>query len=672
MGDYRGEEYEAFAHIIGPGQRDSETFTIHNQSDGEIQARVKATTFKLIGVHDYSFTSLDQSLDHGSSTTPDYAFRIDKDVPEETDLLQVRVTKPYEQFDPDENLQEPFNNWRVHLQNWTDLDEDGRFWEDRNGNNKVDLLFDQEGNAVGSEMDDKEHIRFTYGYNTGPMQQVRMADPLERKEDGLLLTFRHRDQAPEVPTTDLTVEASFWEKTRWSWVKTPENLTVPAGGSLDFDAAIKAPKGTPYGMYEGAIEVIYENDEDETDDDDNGGDNTDDNSDAYTVTIPVTVAVAADGSSFEFGSTNLDNRRKEDDDDEEEDSLDRRAQLYDNGRLFGYTDYAWRADSGDWRFFWTDIAADDLPDSGDSFLVVDTAWRNAGTDIDTIVLGPTPDEFSDVSDGNPGIYGPYTLAEVGRSENKYTGSGRWLYQTSSGGSREIISAPAQAGLHGIALHQVRVDGDTLDEPFSGSVGLVNLDPGKVTGTGDGSAEITISSEIALSSFVAEGFGLGSPETTVESVFQDDPNDPSTASFITTVDIDHGGLLEVSTGNSNNGSDIDLYLYDPNDSLIASSTTPTDEERVEISFPEDGVYTIAVHGWSVSTGLDTFDLTVNAVQGYDLTVTDLPEMIPAGGVGSVSVEWDTAGLSPGTAYGLVNIGTNEAAGLFSVPVEVLIG
>ena len=32
VGDYRGKEYEAFAHIIGAGDRDTETFTIHNYS----------------------------------------------------------------------------------------------------------------------------------------------------------------------------------------------------------------------------------------------------------------------------------------------------------------------------------------------------------------------------------------------------------------------------------------------------------------------------------------------------------------------------------------------------------------------------------------------------------------------------------------------------------------
>ncbi len=544
----------------------------------------------------------------------------------------MRVTKPYEQFDPNQDLTEPFNNWRVHLQNWTDLNGDGKYWVDRNGNKKVDL----EG-----EMQTGEHIRFSYGYNTGPMQQVRMANPLERIDDGLLLTFRHQDQIPEVPTTDLTVEASFWKKTKWPWLRVRKNLTLMPNSATNLPARIKVPKNTPYGMYEGAIEIVYENDEN----------NNNNNYDAHTVTIPVTVAVAAEGTSFNFGQTNFTNRR---------------AQLYDNKNLFGYTDYSWRGESGDWRFYWTDIPAASLPASGDSFLVIDTAWKNSGTDIDTIVFGPTSDDLSP-SD----VYGPYTLEEVGGSKNTYIGSGRWGYQTSSGGPQEIISAPVREGLHGIALHQVRVDGSTLNEPFSGSVGLANLNPGKVTGTNSGSAEITISSEIKLSSFVAEGFGLGKPVTTRETVFQDDPDDPSTASFLTTVDINHGGLLAVSTAESAKGSDIDLYLYGPNNILLNSSTTPTDEESVEVLFPKDGTYTIAVHGWSVAAGVDTFELTVNAIQGYDLTVTKLPNSIPAGATGTVSVEWDTTGFASGTYNGIVTMGPAKAPGLFEVPVEVLV-
>jgi hypothetical protein len=217
---------------------------------------------------------------------------------------------------------------------------------------------------------------------------------------------------------------------------------------------------------------------------------------------------------------------------------------------------------------------------------------------------------------------------------------------------------------------VRVDGAVLDEPFRGSVGLVTLDPATITGSGSGSATLDIISEIDLEELVAEGFGLGSPVTTIETVWQDDPNDPSTASFVTTVDIEHGCLLEVSTANSAHDSDSDLYVYDPDGDLVASSTTPTDEEHVSILFPTDGTYTIAVHGWSVPSGSDTFELTINAVQGHDVTAT-APSDIPAGSTGSINISWDTSGYTPGTYYGLVLLGISDAPGLFQVQVEITV-
>ncbi|MCB8979724.1 MAG: S8 family serine peptidase [Ardenticatenaceae bacterium] len=642
-GDYRGTEYGAFTHIMQPGDRDRQVFTVTNTGSGPLRVQVSTQTHVQIGSDDLSFTSLDQSLDHGSFTTPDYAFRVDPLIPEGTDLLMVNLSKPYEQFDPNQDLFEPFNNWRVHIQNWTDLDGDGLLWDDANGNGKVDL----------GEVDTGEHLRFTYGYNSGPNQQARIANPLERMTDGLFVTLRHRDQVPEVPQTDLGLELTYWQLQNWSWAKpTRTSFAIAPGQTRSFTVTLHVPKGTPYGMYEGSVNLNYGDEE---------------------VVIPVTVAVAASGTSFEFGQENAPNGRSA--------AILDFPMLYDNDTVFGYTDYTWRAESGDWRFFWTDVNGEDLPANGTSYLVVDNSWAGAGTDIDTIIFGPTEDCLSNgvgcdgLLGGYPGseFYGPYTLSQVGRSNYAYIGSGRWLQDTTSGGPREIVAAPVQDGLHGIFFHQVRVDGSSIGEPFGGSVGLINLDPGAIVSSaaaGPGSASLTLGSELELGGFSAEGFGLGGPVTTLEDIQQDDPNDPSTASFVTTVDINHGALLEVTTC-CTAGSDIDLYVYDPSGALVASSTTSSDAETVSIIFPEDGAYTVAVHGWSVPGGSDTFELTINAVQGTAVSVNNLPSSIPAGGSATIDVMWDTTGFASGTYSGLILMGPAEAPGLLQVPVEITI-
>jgi len=174
----------------------------------------------------------------------------------------------------------------------------------------------------------------------------------------------------------------------------------------------------------------------------------------------------------------------------------------------------------------------------------------------------------------------------------------------------------------------------------------------------------------MGGFVAEGFGLGGPVTTYETFYQDDPNDPSSASFTTTVEVEHGAMLDVMTGASP-GNDLDLFVYAPGGQLIGSSTTPTADEHVAVLFPEDGTYTIAVQGWSVPVSPSTFALTINAVQGYDVWVSDLPASIPAGGSDTLMVHWDTSGFAAGTYYGLVLMGPAEAPGLFQIPVEITV-
>ena len=643
-GDYRGEDYPAFAKILHPGNADVQTFTLNNYGNASQQVQITTSRLTKIDTQDYSFTTLDQSLDNeangGSFGEPDYIFPIDEDIPEDTDMVQVRLMSPYEQFDPDNNLDEPFNFWALYLYDWTDLDEDGELWVDTDANGKVSITFDDDGNVVESELDASEIAPFNYSATTGPTQQIRVRDPLSRMTDGIALGVRHASQAPEMPITDLTIEASFWEKVTWEWVDVDRStLTVPADGKTTFDATMRIPEGTPYGMYEGAIEI----------------------NDGTSVTvIPISVAVAASGTQFTFGG------------DEQADTL------YDNSHTFGYTNYRWRPESGDWRFFWTDVTTDDVPESGTPYLVVDTSWENERSDIDTLVMGPAPSIIPpDLPGGDApypdDIYGPYTLETVGGSPNTHIGSGRWRYQTSSGSNREIVAAPANEGLHGIFLHQVKSEGALLDEPFAGNTGLVTIDPGtiEVTKSTDNSAEVAITTELAFDGIVVNGAGLSQPTTTRETAQQDDPNDPTSASVVTTVEITNGALLEVTTGNLATTADIDLFVYGPDDQLVGASTTPTGDEEVSITAPEDGTYTIAVLGWSVPTQTTQFDLLINAIQGDNLTISDLPDSLPEDGTATFTIRWETTDKEPGIYNGLVFIGVEGASELFTIPLKITI-
>jgi len=118
------------------------------------------------------------------------------------------------------------------------------------------------------------------------------------------------------------------------------------------------------------------------------------------------------------------------------------------------------------------------------------------------------------------------------------------------------------------------------------------------------------------------------------------------------------------------TDIDLFVYDPNGNLAGASTPPPPDEHVFIKFPMDGDWLIAVHGWSVPAGTTPFDLTVNAVQGYDVQVVDLPQgpFAPNEDI-TFGVRIDRAMNNGDVLYGSVLLGPSAAPGLVEVPITV---
>jgi hypothetical protein len=345
---------------------------------------------------------------------------------------------------------------------------------------------------------------------------------------------------------------------------------------------------------------------------------------------------------------------------------------YANGHMFGYNDWRWRAESGDWRFYFTDIM-DEVPENTQLF--VDTRWDNPHVDIDTLVMGPTKDNFSnDPKYGEPDIYGPYTLETLpGSSVNTYMGNGRWFWYTHTGGPREMVAVPAKEGLHMVALHQVYTSGEYIDVGVQGKMGMLTVNPSEMNvdaPTDTVTATIEVSASVNLDDLVAEGFGLGQPETyTEQPINQDNPNNPWTASYTKTVTIDHAATLVVDI-KGKSSDDLDLFLVNPHGRIVASSTTSTAKEHVAIKFPQNGEWTIMVHGWSVPAGSSTFDMTVNAVQGYDVSVKSIPDgPFAAGEMIPITLEISRDMNLGDVLYGSVLLGPSLAPGLVEVPVKV---
>src|SRR5262245_7502317 len=406
VGDYRGEEFPVFAHTIAPGGSDSQTFTLNGPGTWQVSDRQMVRTDS----EDFSFSSSQVANEANFNfNAPDYLMDLSDRVGahHDADLMVVRVNYPREQFDGNVDYDED-QDWRLLTYNWTDINGNGRLWADRDGDGAVDhrdlkTVSNVDGTAdidfKHSEMEKGEYVRFMYhrpGANT-LMSFVR--DPAERMADGLFLGLQHTTHNNAVPVTDFDVQIDWYSNADWDWVSTP------ASASGSFDASINVPADTPYGMYSGAIVLT------------NGTD---------SMAVPVEVAVAAtvpqgpDGSiagALTFGGGDVAEAQAD--------------LLYNNGSVFGANDWTWRAESGDWRFFYMDVPQE--PPPGSLFLT-QTSWDGTApfTDIDTLLMGRSENSFQVVGDQ---VFGaPYIIDTVGGSPNTNTGAGVWRFDTASGGS----------------------------------------------------------------------------------------------------------------------------------------------------------------------------------------------------------------------------------------------
>jgi hypothetical protein len=189
--------------------------------------------------------------------------------------------------------------------------------------------------------------------------------------------------------------------------------------------------------------------------------------------------------------------------------------------------------------------------------------------------------------------------------------------------------------------------------------------------------MSVKSSLPLAGLTAEGFGMGDTFKDTQPQVQDNPNDPSTATYTYPITIEHGARLDVRT--TGDAGDMDLFLlYDFNgdgefdfaSEGVASSTTSTANEFVSVSMPPDGEYLAAVHGYSAAN--TTFDITIERVQGYDLNVTGLPTgpFQPNTPI-NFNVQWklDEPLAAGESAEGVVLVGPPGAPSALAIPVRL---
>ncbi|MCS7222236.1 MAG: S8 family serine peptidase [Anaerolineae bacterium] len=663
-GDYRGAEFPAFAQIIAPGSSDSQVFTAMNHSPFPITAGLSATYLAKISSYEFNVTAAIAHESPYSFNRPDYLFDVTQyapgGIPSDTALMVAEIIHPFEEFEPqgDNNV---FNNnlWRILWYSWKDVNGDGNLWTDANGNGAVNV----------GEIDHGEYTRFADGYGAHTYRQVSVKDPRARWKDGIYLGLQHRLRQASVPVSHLRIRVTFYRKAPWTWIAfNVPSVTVSPNSAATFMATVAIPSGTPYGLYEGAIEVSIP---------------THGPHSGYTTIIPVVINVAFSGDLTAApitlgGQPRADTR-------------------YDNSYVTGPQDWTWRAESGDWRFYFLDQTS--TPAAG-TRLVVRDEWGDAApeTDLDTLILGPTSGpyqraqppflfSFGDFSTLDPLTFGPYRLEMVASSVNAYLGSGIWNFQTATGGNVEYVVTPLASGLYEVLQHTVRYEGDQFEVPFTKTLSTL-VGPTALAYTNYFSDTISFSSNITHEGgLVVEAYGLRDTRTDLTGSIEQDPTNDNYCDWRA------GGIYTYTTTLASNvarftahvtvgSNDLDLYLlydadrdgFDCPDDQIAFSINPvgTDDE-VTVHFPAGGDYMVVIQGWSVSpspspfswywirTDLDNSlvisneDLAIGPYKDATFDLSNVP-----GACDDVRADCND---------GVLYVGFADAPRLFSIPVTV---
>ncbi len=95
--------------------------------------------------------------------------------------------------------------------------------------------------------------------------------------------------------------------------------------------------------------------------------------------------------------------------------------------------------------------------------------------------------------------------------------------------------------------------------------------------------------------------------------------------------------------ANSDIDIDIFVQDPSGNLIATSTAGATNEEISLILPDDGTYSIWVHGWQTvdaSADYDLYTWVISATPGGSLVV-DAPTSVSIGQQEDLGVSWTGA-------------------------------
>jgi len=659
-GTFQGQHREANINYMFPGESQSVDLDFTNHADSDVLLRFTPTVFEPLAHEVIIWNSTgngssdgeNDSWDGHQSDRPDLLIPLhipntDYALPEYTRQLRARATIEYSAFDGDmdRNSEE-----RVFLQiyRWSDEDGDGIYVEDFDN----DSMVDSEDWTESGELDE-----VSYWGSNGPNAEVRVGSPFDDARDGIFLgVWNYNGDLSDEPVR-IEIDWTAFGSMDHEWISIPPTMVVGSESNNSIQMNIQVPIDAESGLHQHGIliESFYYQDGNAS------------ITSHRNWTLPVVTNVPWSGP-FEIKAKPLDGNMSN-------------QTLYDEEWISGATRWNWRAESGDWRFLTVD-----WPDEWDTggTVILDVDWDdNPYTDVDILWLDETPHGYSA---DDPEAYGDSTFGISSRSTNNHVGSGKHEFGTYTGTSREVFTVPALAGTHQMVLHTALHGVSTNDNPLNISVGYVAAEADGFSQTvtdwsnGSGVDAVHVVSTVPMDVESVSSYGWTQPiYFDNETAYQDISNDKMTSSWWYNFTIEDISKLSISM-DAYESADLDLFLFhDQNEDGVFSSNeevsrswSGTSSESLELNDLENGLYSVAVHGYSVS-GEVQFWIDIDMIGGDKLTITDQIQLINS----EINSIWpngsDTlAGNTPRSAY-QINLAFDRpnSAGLWQGEVEIIL-
>jgi len=218
-----------------------------------------------------------------------------------------------------------------------------------------------------------------------------------------------------------------------------------------------------------------------------------------------------------------------------------------------------------------------------------------------------------------------------------------------------VSAPVDEWRFGSLTWRDKSDDYEVYSPIAVRASMF-VAPSEVSGSGVAGS---LSFEVSFGytgTYTAAPHGLVPAVLSTDNVLQDpdqsfDPSDVGTGGAVLhQFSLSDAALLRIAIPPeaTEDGADLDVFVYDPNGELVASSTNAATDELVDIQQPIDGTWEVYVHGWLTPGGDSDYTLhswVVSITPGGSLALDSAPVSATLGETGIIQVSWsglDTEG------------------------------